>query len=180
MIEMPRFLSVADGSASAPCQKRSFPGPRPKSGYGKYEPRGHLEPWEPCAAGYQYAIYTAQAYAYAYELNKEPIFLTTAERFAAWIKKTPPGTSEAVNTWYGDYSTGPGRQGTYAGKYGRTISFLLHLYGVTGERRYMDHARALADTAIEKLCHNGLFGGHPAKPYYEAMDGVGYPRPTGT
>jgi hypothetical protein len=32
----------------------------------------------------------------------------------------------------------------------------------------------LADTAISKLHHKGLFRGHPAKPYYEAMDGVGY------
>jgi hypothetical protein len=153
---------------------KHVPGPRLKSGYAQYEPRGFLDLWEPYAAGYQYAIYTAQAYAHAYELTEEPVFLTTAERFAAWIKKTPPGTPEAANTWYDDYSNGPGRKGTYAGKYGRTISFFLHLYVVTGERRYLDHARALADTAIEKLYHKGLFRGHPAKPYYEAMDGVGY------
>jgi len=100
--------------------------------------------------------------------------LTTAERFAAWIKKTPPGTPEAASTWHDDYSKGPGRKGTYAGKYGRTISFLLHLCVVTGERNYLDNARSMADTAIEKLYHKGLFRGHPAKPYYEAMDGVGY------
>ncbi len=153
---------------------KAIPGPRLKSGYAQYEPRGHLDLWEPYAAGYQYAIYTAQAYAYAYQLTEEPIFLTTAERFAAWIKKTPAGTPEVANAWYDDYSHGPGRKGTYAGKYGRTISFLLHLYVVTGERRYLGDARALADTAVEKLHHNGLFRGHPAKPYYEAMDGVGY------
>ena len=38
----------------------------------------------------------------------------------------------------------------------------------------MNEARKFADKAIEKLCHKGLFRGHPAKPYYEAMDGVGY------
>jgi len=151
-----------------------IPGPRVKGGYAQYEPRGHLDLWEPYAAGYQYAIYTAQAYAYAYELAGEPVFLTTAERFAAWIKKTPAGTPEAANTWYDDYSKGLGQKGTYAGKYGRTISFLLHLYVVTGECRYLDDARSLADTAIEKLYHKELFRGHPAKPYYEAMDGVGY------
>jgi hypothetical protein len=37
----------------------------------------------------------------------------------------------------------------------------------------LDNARALADESIEKLYHKGLFRGHPAKPYYEAMDGVG-------
>jgi uncharacterized protein YyaL (SSP411 family) len=151
-----------------------IPGPRVKGGYAQYEPRGHLDLWEPYVAGYQYAIYTAQAYAYAYELTKDPVFRTTAERFAAWIRKSPPGTPEAANTWYDDYSKGPGRKGTYAGKYGRTISFLLHLYVVTGERQHLDDARSMADMAIEKLHHKGLFRGHPAKPYYEAMDGVGY------
>jgi len=151
-----------------------IPGPRVKDGYGQYEPRGHLDLWEPYVAGYQYPIYTAQAYAYAYELTKEPIFLQTADRFAAWIKRAPPGTPESADTWYDDYSSGPGRKGTYAGKYGRTISFFLHLYVVTGDRQYLDDARVLADTAVDKLCHNGLLRGHPAKPYYEAMDGVGY------
>jgi uncharacterized protein YyaL (SSP411 family) len=150
------------------------PGPRVKRGYAQYEPRGHLDLWEPYVAGYQYAIYTAQAYVHAYHLTGELLFLATAERFAAWIKKTPPGTPESANTWYDAYSEGPGRKGTYAGKYGRTVSFLLHLYVVTGDRRYLDDARAMADTAIEKLHHKGLFRGHPAKPYYEAMDGVGY------
>jgi DUF1680 family protein len=151
-----------------------IPGPRVKGGYAQYEPRGHLDLWEPYAAGYQYAIYTAQVYVYAYELTGEAVFLTTAKRFAAWIEKVPPGTPETPNTWYDDYSNGPGRKGTYAGKYGRTVSFLIHLYVVTGERGYLEDARALADTAIEKLYHKGLFRGHPAKPYYEAMDGVGY------
>lgn len=153
---------------------KHIPGPRLKSGYAQYEPRGHLDLWEPYVAGYQHPIYTAQAYVCAYEVSKEPVFLTTAKRFAAWIEKTPPGTVETENTWYRDYSTGPGRQGTYAGKYGRTISFFLHLYVVTGDRRYLDDARAMADAAIEKLWHKGLFRGHPAKPYYEAIDGVGY------
>jgi len=149
-------------------------GPRVRDGYAQYEPRGHLDLWEPYVAGYQYAIYTAQTYAYAHQLTGEPVFLKTAERFAAWIKTTPPGTPESANTWYDDYANGQGRKGTYAGKYGRTISFFLHLYIVTGARGYLEDARSMADTAIEKLYHKGLFRGHPAKPYYEAMDGVGY------
>jgi DUF1680 family protein len=100
--------------------------------------------------------------------------LTAAKRFAAWISKTPPGTVETENTWYKSYSEVPGRKGTYAGKYGRTISFFLHLYVVTGDRQYLDEAHKFADEAIKKLHHKGLFRGHPAKPYYEAMDGVGY------
>ncbi len=35
------------------------------------------------------------------------------------------------------------------------------------------YARTLADEAVAKLYHHGLFRGHPAKPYYEAVDGVG-------
>ena len=158
-----------------------IPGPRvytknidSADGYAAAQPRGYLDLWEPYVAGYQYPIYTAQVYAYAYQLTDDPDMLRAAKRFAAWIDKTPPGTIETENTWYRSYSEGPGRKGTYAGKYGRTISFLLHLFVVTGERQYLDNARTLADTAIEKLYHNGLFRGHPAKPYYEAMDGVGY------
>ena len=140
----------------------------------KDEPRGHLDLWEPYNAGYQYAIYTAQAYVYAYDVCKEPLFLTTAERFAEWIKKTPPGTTETKNTWYQGYSDSFGRKGTYAGKYGRTVSFYVHLYIVTKDQKYLGLARQMADDAIRKLYHKGLFRGHPAKPYYEAMDGVGY------
>ena len=153
---------------------RHIPGPRVKRGYAQYEPRGHLDLWEPYVAGYQYPIYTAQAYAYAYQLTGNPDMLTAAKRFAAWISKTPPSTPESAKTWYDDYSNGPGRKGTYAGKYGRTILFLLHLYILTGDRHYLNSARSMANMAIDKLYHKGLFRGHPAKPYYEAIDGVGY------
>ncbi len=47
----------------------------------------------------------------------------------------------------------------------------MHL--LTGEPRYLTLARAVADDAILRLYHRGLFRGHPAKPYYEAVDGVG-------
>ncbi len=151
-----------------------IPGPRVSEGYAAYEPRGHLDLWEPYVAGYQYPIYTAQAYTYAAQLTDDPDMLRAAKRFAAWISKTPPGSVESENTWYQEYSTGPGRQGTYAGKYGRTISFFLHLHVITGERRYLEEARKFAEEAMEKLHHKGLFRGHPAKPYYEAVDGVGY------
>jgi hypothetical protein len=150
-------------------------GPRVRSGYGAYEPRGHLELWEPYVAGYQHAIYTAQAYAYAYQLSGDELLLKAAVRFADWIARTPPGTVEAdENAWYHDYATGAGTRGTYAGKYGRTISFFLNLFVVTDDRDYLDGAGAMADRAVEKLWDNGLFRGHPGKGYYESIDGVGY------
>jgi uncharacterized protein YyaL (SSP411 family) len=143
------------------------------AGYAAAQPRGYLNLWEPYVLGYQYAIYTAQAYAYAYQLTNNSDILITAKRFAAWINDVPPGSVETEKTWYREYSEGPGRKGTYAGKYGRTISFMLHLYVLTGDTQYLYEARSMADTAIEKLCYNGLFRGHPAKRYYEAVDGVG-------
>ena len=151
-----------------------IPGPREATGYAQYEPRGHLDLWEPYAAGYQFPIYTAETYLQAYDLTNIPAFLEAAERFADWIARTPPGSAESEHAWYGAYSDGPGKQGTYAGKYGRTISFLLHLYEVTGDEPRLEQATTLADEAIEKLYYKGLFRGHPAKPYYEAMDGIGY------
>ena len=32
----------------------------------------------------------------------------------------------------------------------------------------------IASNALAQLHHRGLFRGHPAKPYYEAIDGVGH------
>lgn len=151
-----------------------YPGPRVIGGYGQYEPRGHLDLWEPYAAGYQFAIYAAQAYVYAYQLTGDEELFLAAQRFADWIEKSPPSTGCMRETWYKGYATEFAPKGTYAGKYGRTISFYIHLYVVTKDDKYLDHARKMADVAIEKLHHKGLFRGHPAKPYYEAMDGVGY------
>ena len=45
---------------------------------------------------------------------------------------------------------------------------------MTQDAEYLDLASDMADEAISKLYHQGLFRGHPAKPYYEATDGVGF------
>lgn len=51
----------------------------------------------------------------AYQLTNQPDLLVTAQRFADCLIRTPPGSaSEHPTAWYRDYSTGPGRQGTYA------------------------------------------------------------------
>ncbi|MEK7685734.1 MAG: hypothetical protein AAB466_09955 [Verrucomicrobiota bacterium] len=63
--------------------------------------------------------------------------------------------------------------GSYAEDYGRTISFFVHLYHATQKRRYLSLAEKVAREAVDKLYVNGLFKGHPAKPYYEATNGVG-------
>jgi len=158
-----------------------IPGPRVytdnidySEGYAAAQPRGYLDLWESYMAGYQYAIYTAQVYAYAYQLTAEPELLESAKHFANWIEKTPTNTIETKHTWYMNYSNNEGSQGTYADKYGRTISFFLQLYVLTEKDNYLNEAKRFADEALDKLYENGIFKGHPAKTYYEAIDGVGY------
>ena len=151
-----------------------IPGPRIIGTYAQYEPRGHIDLWEPAKDGYEFPIYTAQAYVYGYQLTKDPELLATAHRFADWIAQQPPSEGCLQETWYQEYATQYASQGTYAEKYGRTISFYLHMYVVTKDDAYLDRARKMADEAISELYHKGLFRGHPAKPYYEAMDGVGH------
>ena len=63
--------------------------------------------------------------------------------------------------------------GSYTEDYGRTISFFVHLYHATGEQRYLELAEDTARHAVDKLYAGGLFKAHPAKPYYEATQGVG-------
>ena len=158
-----------------------IPGPRfftdnidSKEGYLANQPRGHLDLWEPYVLGYQYAIYTAQAYVYAYHLSGNEDMLVAAHKFANWIISTPPGSRESVNTWYKGYSDFMGTKGTYAGKYGRTISFMIHLYLLTGDNIYKQEAIKYANEAIDKLYYKGFLRGHPSKNYYEAIDGAGF------
>jgi hypothetical protein len=149
-------------------------GPREAKGYAAHEPRGHLDLWEPYVAGYQYAIYAAQGYACAYRLTRKRAFLTTAERWAHLIQRELPPGASLEESWYAEYSKKYAPHGTYAGKYGRTVSFLIDMYVSTKDRGYLELARKVACEAVSKLYYKGLFRGHPAKPYYEAIDGVGF------
>ncbi|HAL44544.1 MAG TPA: hypothetical protein DCP47_01260 [Phycisphaerales bacterium] len=150
-----------------------IPGPRVIGGYEEAEPRGYLDLWEPYVLGYQYPIETAQSYALAFELTKDQDMLTAAKRFADWIAKTPTDTNETDVAWYNEYKRDYGKYGTYADKYGRTISFFIDMYALTNQQQYLQTAQKFADESIAKLYVNGLFKGHPAKPYYESTDGVG-------
>lgn len=141
--------------------------------YGIYEPRGYLDLWQPYAAGYEHPIATAQVYAYAALTTGDPELRTAAERFARWIRQELPPRHCETNTWYRGYAENYAPHGTYAGLYGQTISIFLQMYLLTGETEQLQSARTVADEAIARLNCRGLFRGHPAKPYYEAMDGVG-------
>jgi hypothetical protein len=151
------------------------PGPRAAEGYEASEARGFVDLWEPVPLGYEAPIYTAQCYAYAYQLTKDPAMLDVARKWATWIRRCPPsGGCLVEDSPYGDYARRFSHYGTYADKYGRTISFFIHLYALTGEQGYLDNARRLAGEAVKRLYYNGLFRGHPAKAYYCSRDGVGF------
>jgi hypothetical protein len=148
-------------------------GPRVVGGYAQYEPRGHIDLWQPYAAGYEHPTRTAQMYVRAYGLTHDPSLRDAALRWATFIRDNLPATRCLEDTWYRDYSLAWAPHGTYAGKYGRTISFLCRLQGATGDPQYGRLARELADEAICRLYYRGWFRGHPAKPYYESIDDVG-------
>ncbi len=148
--------------------------PTEPDGYAKYEPRGYLDLWKPYLLGYQHPLLTGVAYLKAYELSKDAAMLENAQRFADWVLRERPGKGGIrEDTWYGEYAKTLAKEGTYAGSYARAIQLLLGVHRATGNARYLSGAREYADEAVAKLYHNGLFRGHPAKPYYEAVDGVG-------
>jgi hypothetical protein len=149
-------------------------GPRVRGGYGQYEPRGHIDMWEPYAAGYENPIYTAQTYALAAEHTGDESLLMAARRWADSMRRDFPPRSCNENGWYQGYCTDWAPHGTYAGLYGRTISFFLHMARITGDGQYAHFAREVAREAVSKLYYKGLLRGHPGKPYYESIDGVGY------
>lgn len=150
------------------------PGPRVTGGYEQYEPRGHIDMWEPYVAGYECPIYAAQAFAYACQIARDEQLLTAARRWADSIQRVFPPRSCDRNAYYHEYAKDWAPQGTYAGLYGRTISFLLHMRRLTGEAEYRRFAKQVANEALSKLYYRGLIRGHPCKPYYESVDGVGY------
>jgi len=149
------------------------PGPRVSGDYAQYEPRGHIDLWQPYAAGYEQPIATAQTYACAYEATRDEDLLAAAKRWAECLRRAfPPRTCDA-NGWYRRYALNWAPHGTYAGNYGGTISFLLHLHALTGDTQFLRFAKEVANEAVAGLSYRGLLRGHPGKPYYESLDGVG-------
>ena len=151
------------------------PGPRPKEGgYEIYEPRGHIDYWQPYQLGYEYAPATAQVYAYAYQLTGDEKMLEAARNWADCFRKHPASDGCLFAPTQPGYAERYAKYGAFADSYGRMISFYTHMYVLTGENIYLDDARQLAREAVSKLYYKGLFRGHPAKPYYGSVDGVGF------
>ncbi|MFW6170867.1 MAG: hypothetical protein ACODAD_10290 [Planctomycetota bacterium] len=149
------------------------PGPRVRGGYAQYEPRGHIDPWQPYVAGYEHPLDTAVTYALAAEMTDEVALVEAARRWADFLERELPAGPCKTGTWYDEYARNQAEHGAYADHYGKTIVFFRAMRRLTGEPRYGQLARRVADDAVTKLYHNGLFRGHPAKPYYESIDGVG-------
>ncbi len=146
------------------------------SGYDAYKPTGHVEIWRTLMFSYEFPILTAQTYVYAYELTGDAELLDGAGKWAENIRAHLPPTvgrrwrKQILEAMPAVKTT----NGTYAENYGRAISFFLHLHHATGEAAHLSTARALANEAAAKLSQNGWLKGHPAKPYYEATDGVSF------
>jgi len=150
------------------------------SGYDAYAPYGEVDVWRGTIYSYEFTLNAAQAALQAYETtvrdgNPDTELLEIAIRWATAIEQDLPPTTgrrwrtELMEAMPQIKSTG----GAYAEDYGRAISFFVHLYRSSKNEHHLQLAQSLADEAISKLYHNGVFLGHPAKPYYEATNGVG-------
>jgi len=137
--------------------------------------------WKSTIYSYEFPVCAAQSSIYAYELTAgtngggDPELLAIAQRWAETIEANLPVKSG--RRWKVQREDAlpltPYTGGNYAEDYGRTVSFFVHLYHATGKAHYLQTAEQVARDAVDKLYVNGLFRGHPAKPYYEATQGVG-------
>lgn len=158
-------------------------------------PIGPVDIWPTTIYPLDYPLLTAQASIYAYELTPaedvetRAALLTMAKHWAQAIESAlPPQTGRTFRqTMHDAMPVAATTGGSYAANYGRVISFLLHLYRAAADERYLHLAIQVADDAVNKLFvttelddsggrpqRYGIFKGHPAKPYYEAVDGVGF------
>ncbi|WP_425400271.1 hypothetical protein [Aeoliella sp.] len=165
----------ASGSfwASLELDGTPVPGPWAQSGYARYEPRGLVDLWAPEFITAQYNPDAAKTYALAFAQLGDADLLDTAEKWATLVRKNLPATETLLDTWYGTYGEEWAPHGTYAEHYGHLVEFFVTLHDETGEEHYLFSARDLAKEAISSLWYEGLFRGHPNKPYFEAVDGVG-------
>ncbi|MBN2375014.1 MAG: hypothetical protein JXD22_01335 [Sedimentisphaerales bacterium] len=152
------------------------------SGYDAWAPKGHVDVWRASMYSYEMPLIAAQAAVYAYMLSgddaasRDKELLKTAFHWADVIEKNLPASTG--RRWKEDIEksmpevlkTG----GTYAENYGRAISFFVNLYHASGQKKYISLAESIARETIDKLYVNGIFRGHPAKPYYQTNDGVGF------
>lgn len=150
------------------------------TGYDRWAPAGPVQIWRTPIFSYEFALPAAQAAAWAWRAAVDADEPSSEQQAAAinWAKavegQLPPRPDarwrkELLAALPRVAETG----GVYAEDYGRAISFFLSLHRVSADPRWLRQARSLATEAVDKLWTGRLFKGHPAKPYYEAVDGVG-------
>ena len=157
-------------------------------------PIGPVDIWPTTIYPLDFPLLTAQSTLYAYEQTPAEDsatragLLKAARHWATAIEVAlPPKTGRTFqHTLLTALPESRATGGTYAANYGRAISFFVHLHRATEEPKYLELANQLAQEAVDKLYVEtdiddaqgnrrsyGIFKGHPAKPYYEAVDGVG-------
>jgi hypothetical protein len=167
-------MVALDGKPATDDETNTFP----KDPEQYYLPGGHVDLWRTIMYTWEFPLIGAQATLYAYELDgsRDEQLLTAAKRWAEVIEKSMP--PELGRRWKREVEAAMPAvvetDGTYAEGYGRAISFFVHLYRATDDPKYLKLAEDLAQEAVDKLFENGLFKGHPAKPTYQANDGVGF------
>jgi len=149
-------------------------GPRVSDGtYAQYEPRGYVDLWQPYVLGYEHPLAAARSYAIVFADTGASEAGTVARKWARLIRNRFPPADVRDHTWYSGYAATWAQHGTYAKHYGQVLLFFLDLYRATERSRHLEMAERIANEAVSKLWYNGNFRGHPAKPTYEAVDGVG-------
>lgn len=151
------------------------------SGYDEFKPTGPVNVWRTTFYSYEFTIPAGQAAMLAYELSgdsaatRDKELLAIAKRWASVIENDMPAKTgrRFKDKLEASMPLAKDLGGAYAEDYGRTISLFVHLYRATDDKKYLDLAHELAEDAVRKLFHNGLFKGHAAKPYYETTNGVG-------
>ncbi len=150
------------------------------AGYDIWKPTGHVDVWRTTMYSYEMPLIAAQTSVYAYHHAttdaERQVLLRSARRWAQVIRNQMP--PRPGRRWDKELhaalpqlkTTG----GTYAENYGRAISFFVGLHEINGDPEDLKMAETLARDAVQQLFVNGLFRGHPAKPYYQSNEGVGY------
>ena len=149
------------------------PGPRVMGGYAQYEPRGHIDLWQPYAAGYEQPLPTAIAYANACRASRDEQLLAAAQRWAACIRRNWPPNKCEEQSWYATYARQWAPQGNVCRLLRPDDSFFVRMHELTGDAEYRQFAHEVAREAVAKLFHQGLFRGHPPSPTTSRSTGSG-------
>jgi hypothetical protein len=149
-------------------------------GYDAFAPYGPVDVWRSTIYSYEFTLAAAQAAVAAYEVSQrdgspDGDLLKIARRWGSVVERSLP--PKVGRRWKQDLEAAlplaAKIEGAYAEDYGRAISLFVHLHRASDDPHYLELANSIADEAIAKLFRNGVFVGHPAKPYYECTDGVG-------